>query len=87
MFLLEMGIEISIRVNLSNGINNVVKLLQLTTDCTEEFVSVGSVVSSVNVKKNIVCDVLLNFSFIDDVFVDLGSKSSFSSPLITKFSF
>ena len=82
-----MTAEISISINLSNCVDNVVKLLQLATDCTEEFVCVGSVVSSVNIKKNRVCDVLLDFSFIDDVFVDLGSKSSFSSSFIAKFSF
>ena len=82
-----MGVEISLRVKLNNCIDNVVKLLELTTDCTEEFVCVSSVISSVNVKENIVSDVLLDFSFIDNVFVDLGSKGSFGSPLITKFSF
>ena len=73
LFLLVMGIEISLRVNLSNCVDNVVKLLQLTTDSTKEFVCISSIVSSVNIKKNIVCDVLLDLSFIDDVFVDLGS--------------
>ena len=82
-----MTVEIGIRINLSNSIDNVVELLQLTTNCTKEFVCVSSVVSSINIKKNIVCDVLLNFSFIDDVFVNLGSKSSLSSSLVTKLSF
>ena len=82
-----MGVEISLRVKLNNCIDNVVKLLELTTDCAEEFVCVSSVITSVDVKENIICDVLLDFTFIDDVFVDLGSKGSFGSPLVAKLSF